>query len=77
MNVAQKAKGLILDDYGDWRRTRLGDISVNSPGPNEVLLETKATSINFPDILMMEGKYQKRPPVPSRRVATQRGLCGR
>ena len=64
MNVAQKAKGLILDNYGDWRRTRLGDVSVNSPGPNEVLIETKATSINFPDILMMEGKYQKRPPVP-------------
>jgi len=34
------------------------------PGPGEVLVETRAVGCNFPDILMVQGKYQVRPPHP-------------
>ncbi|MEL6387526.1 MAG: NADPH:quinone oxidoreductase family protein [Pseudomonadota bacterium] len=32
--------------------------SIPDPGPGEVRVQVKATSINFPDILLTEGKYQ-------------------
>lgn len=34
------------------------------PGPGEVLLRVRAASLNFPDYLMTQGKYQFRPPLP-------------
>ncbi|HZS32786.1 MAG TPA: NADPH:quinone oxidoreductase family protein [Methylomirabilota bacterium] len=34
------------------------------PGPGEVLVETRAIGCNFFDILIVQGKYQIRPPLP-------------
>ena len=34
------------------------------PGPGEVLVDMKATAVNFPDLLVIEGKYQIIPPHP-------------
>lgn len=34
------------------------------PGPGEVLIEMKAAGVNFPDVLMVQGKYQFKPPLP-------------
>ncbi|MEL6828853.1 MAG: NADPH:quinone oxidoreductase family protein [Pseudomonadota bacterium] len=34
------------------------DVEQPVPGPGEVLLRVKATSVNFPDILLCQGKYQ-------------------
>ena len=34
------------------------------PGPNEVLLEIKAASLNFPDLLIVQNKYQMKPELP-------------
>lgn len=34
------------------------------PGPGEVRLKVQAASVNFPDVLMTEGKYQFRPDLP-------------
>jgi NADPH2:quinone reductase len=34
------------------------------PGPGEVLVRMRAASVNFPDVLMAEGKYQYRPEPP-------------
>lgn len=40
----------------------------NSPamhvGPGEVRIAIHAASLNFPDILMVAGKYQLKPPMP-------------
>ena len=35
-----------------------------SPEPGEVLIEIKAASLNFPDILIVQNKYQMKPPLP-------------
>ena len=35
-----------------------------TPGAGEVLLEIKAASLNFPDILIVQNKYQMKPPLP-------------
>jgi len=46
--------------------------SPGTPGSNEVLIRTHAIALNFPDLLMIEGKYQVRhetPFVPGRDAA--------
>jgi NADPH2:quinone reductase len=35
-----------------------------APGPGEVRVRLRAASVNFPDILMIQGKYQLKPPLP-------------
>ena len=35
-----------------------------APGAGEVLIEIKAASLNFPDILIVQNKYQMKPPLP-------------
>lgn len=34
------------------------------PGPGEVVIDVKAASVNFPDVLVIENKYQFKPPLP-------------
>jgi NADPH2:quinone reductase len=40
------------------------DVPEPQPGPGQVLIETRAVGCNFPDILMVQGKYQVKPPLP-------------
>ena len=40
------------------------DIPTPNPGPDEVLIEIKAASLNFPDILIVQNKYQIKPSLP-------------
>ncbi len=47
------------------------------PGPGQVLIEARAIGVNYPDLLVAEGKYQFIPPtpfVPGKEVA---GLIGK
>jgi NADPH2:quinone reductase len=34
------------------------------PGPGQALIEIKAASLNFPDLLIVQNKYQFKPPLP-------------
>src|SRR5690606_35297255 len=43
---------------------RLDDVTLPPPGPGELRLALKACSVNFPDILMVQGKYQFKPELP-------------
>ncbi|MDE1173108.1 MAG: NADPH:quinone oxidoreductase family protein [Parvibaculaceae bacterium] len=42
----------------------LDEVELPPPGPGEVRLRLRACSINFPDILMIQGKYQFKPELP-------------
>ena len=42
----------------------LADVDIPRIGPNDVLVKNRAACINFPDLLMTEGKYQHRPDLP-------------
>lgn len=35
-----------------------------TPGPGQVLIAIKAASLNFPDLLIVQNKYQIKPPLP-------------
>ena len=40
------------------------DLPTPTPKAGEVLIEIKAASLNFPDILIVQNKYQIKPPLP-------------
>lgn len=40
------------------------EIPTPQPGAGEVLLEIQAASLNFPDLLIVQNKYQMKPPLP-------------
>jgi len=40
------------------------DTATPEPGQGEVRIAIKAASLNFPDLLIVQGKYQMRPPLP-------------
>lgn len=42
----------------DFSGVDIRDVPRPTPGPGEVLLKVRATSINFPDLLLCQGKYQ-------------------
>ncbi len=40
------------------------DLPTPQPGAGEVLIEIQAASLNFPDLLIVQNKYQMKPPLP-------------
>jgi NADPH:quinone reductase len=42
----------------------LEEAPLPEPGPGQVRVRLRAASVNFPDILMIQGKYQFKPPLP-------------
>jgi NADPH2:quinone reductase len=60
-----------------WQITRNGDpvdvlelaeVPTPTPGPGQLLVRVLAAVANFPDVLMCQGTYQVRPPLPRRRA---------
>lgn len=53
-----------------WRIEQIGgqpqlqNTSASSPGPGEISLRVAACGLNFADLLMRDGKYQEKPPLP-------------
>jgi NADPH2:quinone reductase len=43
---------------------RLVELPDPEPGPGQVLIRVEAVACNFPDILLCQGRYQERPPLP-------------
>jgi NADPH2:quinone reductase len=43
---------------------RVDDLPDPEAGPGELLLDVKAAGVNFPDVLITQGKYQFKPPPP-------------
>ena len=48
----------------DYAGVVLEEQAMPEPGPGEVRVRIKAASLNFPDLLMTEGKYQLKPELP-------------
>jgi NADPH2:quinone reductase len=57
-------KALLCREYGPIERLRVEDVPSPRPGPAEVMVEVKASSLNFPDALLVQGLYQVKPPLP-------------
>jgi NADPH:quinone reductase-like Zn-dependent oxidoreductase len=40
------------------------DVPDPLPGPNQILIDVGAADANYPDLLVIEGRYQVKPPLP-------------
>jgi len=57
-------KAVLCRQYGPPDSLRFEDVDSPRPGPGEVVISTKAASVNFPDVLIIQNKYQFKPPLP-------------
>jgi NADPH2:quinone reductase len=57
-------RALICSEFGSTKDLSLEIRDDLEPSAGEVLIEVKAAGVNFPDILMVEGRYQVKPPLP-------------
>ena len=55
--ICRELTGLAgLEHVADWPEPQAG--------PGAVVVEVKAAALNFPDVLMIQGLYQEKPPLP-------------
>ena len=57
-------KAMLCTSFGPLEKLTIQEIPKPRPGPGQVLLDVKASSLNFPDALMAQGLYQVKPPLP-------------
>ena len=57
-------KALIATELGGPEVLTYAEVPDPEPGPRQVLIEVKACGVNFPDTLIIAGKYQFKPPLP-------------
>jgi NADPH:quinone reductase len=57
-------KALLSNEPGGPETLRISEVPEPRPGPGELLVRVRACSINFPDVLIIEDKYQLRPQRP-------------
>jgi NADPH2:quinone reductase len=57
-------KTVLCHAHGPVSGLQVEDIAEPTPGPGQVLLRVEACGVNFPDMLLVEGKYQQKPALP-------------
>lgn len=57
-------RALVCNGYAEKPRLSIGDIPEPSPAEGEVLVDVRAAGLNFFDLLMVQGRYQRRPEAP-------------
>jgi NADPH2:quinone reductase len=57
-------KALLCTELGSLDKLSVQDVPSPRPGANQVVIDVKASSLNFPDALMVKGIYQTKPPLP-------------
>ncbi|MEO7742209.1 MAG: NADPH:quinone oxidoreductase family protein [Usitatibacter sp.] len=57
-------KALMCTELGALEALAVQEFASLKAGPGQVVIDVKAAAANFPDVLMVEGKYQFKPPMP-------------
>jgi NADPH2:quinone reductase len=57
-------KALVAHQFGPVEGLRVEEFSSPKPSENQVLIDVAAAAINFPDVLVIAGRYQIKPPLP-------------
>lgn len=57
-------KAVLVREFGPIAGAKLEDCADPMPKAGEVVVAPVASEVNFPDLLVMEGKYQIKPPLP-------------
>ena len=57
-------KALVVKQFGALDTLTIEERPAPAPGVGEVLIDVRAAGVNFPDLLVIGGKYQTLPPLP-------------
>jgi NADPH2:quinone reductase len=57
-------RAVICRAWGPVASLSVEDVPAPAPADDEVLIDVRATSVNYADSIMVAGKYQTRPPFP-------------
>ena len=57
-------QAIVCRTYGPYENLEYGEFPEPVPGPGEIRMEVKSAALGFPEILMVQGGYQAKPPLP-------------
>ena len=57
-------RAVVCRSYGPPEDLVVDDVADPTPGPGQLLVRVHAAAVNFPDVLLIAGKYQIKIPVP-------------
>jgi len=57
-------RALLCREYGPPESLVIADVDDPEPGPDDVVVDVAAAGLNFPDLLIVAGKYQDKTPPP-------------
>jgi len=57
-------KAIVAHQWCEPKDLVLDEVPKPAPGAGEVVIQVRAAALNFPDVLMIGGKYQVKPPLP-------------
>jgi NADPH2:quinone reductase len=57
-------RAIVCRAWGEVETLKLEEVPAPAPGPGEVLIDVKATAVNYADALLVAGRYQTRPALP-------------
>ncbi|WP_026950819.1 NADPH:quinone oxidoreductase family protein [Algoriphagus mannitolivorans] len=57
-------KAIICNEFGMPEKLTFGDLPDPIPASNQVLIAVEACGVNFPDVLIIQNKYQFKPELP-------------
>ncbi|HTT13395.1 MAG TPA: NADPH:quinone oxidoreductase family protein [Burkholderiaceae bacterium] len=57
-------KAVLCRTFGPPETLAVEEVPTPTPGPGEALVRVKAAGVNFPDALIIQNKYQIKPPLP-------------
>ena len=57
-------KAVLCREWGPAETLVVEDVPAKDPGPGEVRVRVKAAGVNFPDVLIIQKKYQMQPALP-------------
>ena len=57
-------RALLCKEFGPVSGLRVAEVPAPVPADREVVIRVEAAGLNYPDALVVQGKYQVRPPLP-------------
>lgn len=57
-------KAVLCKAWGPPESLVVEDLPTPKPGPGQLLIDIHAAGVNFPDVLIIQNKYQFKPPLP-------------
>jgi NADPH2:quinone reductase len=57
-------RAVVCKQWGPPESLTIEELPPLSPGPGQVVIDVKAASLNFPDLLIIQNQYQFKPPLP-------------